>query len=70
MLFSFELGITRYEEVRGVNPLRIVEYILLLILVVGFGYLTYKGWLIWSGAAGIIIPLIIIVLLFIEDRKK
>ena len=52
------------------NPLRIVEYILLLILVVGFGYLTYKGWLIWSGAAGIIIPLIIIVLLFIEDRKK
>lgn len=55
---------------REVNWLRIVEYILLLILVVGFAYQTYVLGFKWSFAAGIVIPLILIVLLFIEDRKK
>jgi len=52
------------------NWLRIVEYILLLILVVGFAYQSYAAGFKWSFAAGIVIPLILIVLLFIEDRKK
>jgi membrane protein YdbS with pleckstrin-like domain len=52
------------------SPLRIIEYILLLCLVVGFGYLTYLYGFFWSAAAGIVIPLIVIVLLFIEDRKQ
>jgi membrane protein YdbS with pleckstrin-like domain len=52
------------------SPLRIIEYLLLLCLVVGFGYNTYKIGFSWSYAAGIVIPLIVIVLLFIEDRKQ
>lgn len=51
------------------SPLRIIEYLLLLVLVVGFGYLTYMFGFYWSFTAGIVIPLIVIVLLFIEDRK-
>ncbi|MGB9371772.1 MAG: hypothetical protein WCB79_07585 [Halobacteriota archaeon] len=51
------------------SPLRIIDYILLLILVVGFGYLTYITFS-WRGAAGIVIPLIVIVLLFVEDRSR
>jgi len=51
------------------SPLRIIEYILLLILVVGFGYMTYVGFE-WSRLAGIVIPLIVIILLFMEDRKR
>ncbi len=69
MLFSCESCKTNYEEVREMSPLRIIEYILLLILVVGFGYLTYHAFS-WSRAAGVVIPLIVIVLLFIEDRKR
>ena len=52
------------------SPLRIIEYLLLLVLVVGFGYLSYRHAFYWSYAAGIVIPLIVIVLLFIEDRKR
>jgi membrane protein YdbS with pleckstrin-like domain len=62
------LGRTKYEEVREMSPLRIIEYILLLVLVVGFGYMTYLSFQ-WNRAAGIVIPLIVIVLLFMEDRK-
>ena len=51
------------------GPLRIIEYLLLLCLVVGFGYQTYLLGFYWSGVAGIVIPLIVMVLLFIEDRK-
>ncbi len=51
------------------SPLRIIEYLLLLCLVVGFGYMAYTNVFHWSFTAGIIIPLIVIVLLFIEDRK-
>jgi membrane protein YdbS with pleckstrin-like domain len=57
-------------EVREMNWLRIVEYILLLILLIGFAYQTYVLGFKWSFAAGIVIPLILIVLLFIEDRRK
>lgn len=53
----------------GVSPLRIVEYLLLLVLLVGFGYMIYKFGFYWSFAAGIVIPLIIIALLFLKDRK-
>lgn len=53
------------------SPLRIIEYVLLLVLVVGFAYQTYVyNRFEWSFAAGIVIPLIVIVLLFIEDRKR
>jgi membrane protein YdbS with pleckstrin-like domain len=53
------------------SPLRIIEYILLLVLVVGFAYQTYHyNGFYWSYAAGIVIPLIVIVLLLIEDRKR
>jgi membrane protein YdbS with pleckstrin-like domain len=52
------------------SPLRIIEYILLLVLVVGSGYLTYRFGFHWSYAAYIVIPLIVIVLLLIEDRKR
>ena len=69
MLFSCESCKTNYEEVREMSPLRIIEYILLLILVVGFGYMTYAHFE-WNRVAGIVIPLIVIVLLFIEDRKR
>jgi type IV secretory pathway VirB2 component (pilin) len=51
------------------NPRRIVEYILLAILVVGFAYMTYVGFQ-WNRLAGVVIPLIVIVLLAAEDRKK
>jgi len=51
------------------SPLRIIEYILLLVLVIGFGYMTYQHFE-WNRLAGIVIPLIVIVLLFIEDRKQ
>jgi len=56
--------------VRKVNWLRIIDYILLLILFVGWAYLTYTQGFSWSRAGSIVIPLIIIVLLFIEDRRK
>jgi len=52
------------------SPLRIIDYILLLVLVVGFGYLSYKFGFHWGYAAGIIIPLILIISLFIEDRRR
>lgn len=52
------------------SPLRIVEYILLLILVVGWAYITYTQGFAWSRVGGIVIPLIVIVLLYIEDRKR
>jgi membrane protein YdbS with pleckstrin-like domain len=52
------------------GPLRIIEYILLLILAVGWAYITYTQGFGWSRVGGIVIPLIVIVLLFIEDRKK
>jgi membrane protein YdbS with pleckstrin-like domain len=51
------------------SPLRIIEDILLLVLVVGNAYMIYSKGFWWSFAAGIVIPLIVIVLLFIEDRK-
>ena len=51
------------------NWLRIIDYILLLILVVGFAYMDY-GKFQWSYTAGIVIPIIVIILLFIEDRRK
>ncbi|MGD0170806.1 MAG: hypothetical protein ABSB81_01575 [Halobacteriota archaeon] len=51
------------------NPPRIIEYLLLLILAVGTGYLTYRLGFSWGRAAAIVIPLIVIVLLFIEDRR-
>ncbi|HYC19886.1 MAG TPA: hypothetical protein VEF35_04605 [Candidatus Bathyarchaeia archaeon] len=51
------------------NTLRIIDYILLLILVVGFAYMTYAQFE-WNRAAGIVIPLIVIVLLYIEDRGR
>lgn len=51
------------------NWLRIIDYILLLILVVGFGYMTYSHFE-WNRVAGVVIPLIVIVLLFIEDRRR
>ena len=73
MLGSFELGRTksRTEYREGeMSPLRILEYILQLILVVGFGYLTYLNGFYWSYTAGIVIPLIVIALLFIEDQKQ
>jgi len=52
------------------SPLRIIEFVLLLCLVVGFGYLTYINGFYWSYAAGIVIPLIVIALLLVEDRKE
>jgi membrane protein YdbS with pleckstrin-like domain len=52
------------------GPLRIIEYVLLLILAVGWGYLTYLFGFSWSRAGGIVLPLIVIVLLLIEDRKQ
>ena len=55
---------------KEISPLRILEYVLLLILVVGFGYLTYLNGFYWSYAAGIVIPLIVIALLLIEDQKQ
>lgn len=60
---------TKGEEVKEMSPLRIIQYILLLILVVGFAYMTYLSFQ-WNRLAGIVIPLIVIVLLFIEDRRK
>ena len=51
------------------NQLRIVEYILLAVLVVGFAFMTYIGFQ-WNRLAGVVIPLIVIVLLAAEDRKK
>ena len=51
------------------SPLRIIEYILLAILVVGFAYMTYVSFQ-WNRVAGIVIPLIVIILLAIEDRRK
>jgi hypothetical protein len=51
------------------SPLRIIEYLLLLVVVVGFAYMTYVHFE-WNRAAGIVIPLIVIVLLFVEDRKQ
>ena len=51
------------------SPLKVIDYMLLLILVVGFAYVTYLSFQ-WSRLAGIVIPLIVIVLLFIEDRRK
>ncbi len=68
--FRLVSGIETEMEVREMNWLRIVEYILLLILVIGFAYQTYVLGFKWSFAAGIVIPLILIVLLFIEDRMK
>jgi membrane protein YdbS with pleckstrin-like domain len=52
------------------SPLRIIEYLLLLCFVVGFWYLifTYYNFS-WSYVTGIVITLIVIVLLFIKDRK-
>jgi membrane protein YdbS with pleckstrin-like domain len=52
------------------SPLRIIEFLLLLCLVVGFGYLTSLNGFFWSYTAGIVIPLIVIVLLLIEDPKQ
>lgn len=68
--FPLVSGIETKIEVREMNWLRIVEYILLLILVIGFAYQTYVLGFKWSFAAGIVIPLILIVLLYIEDRMK
>ena len=34
------------------SPIRTLEYILQLILVVGFGYLTYLNGFYWSYTAG------------------
>lgn len=52
------------------SPLRIIDYIMLLVLIVGFGYLQATSKLHWSYVAGIILPLIVIVLLIVEDRMK
>lgn len=51
------------------GPLRIIEYLLLLGLVVGYGYLNYQNGVLSSYAGGFIFPLIVIILPFIEDRK-
>jgi fatty acid desaturase len=63
------LGSTKYEEVREMSPLRIVDYILLLILAIGWAYIRYTPGFAWS-VGGMVLPLIVIVLLFIEDRRK
>jgi len=52
------------------SPLRIIELLLLLCLVVGFGLLTYLNGFYWSYAVGIVFPLIVIVLLLIEDPQR
>jgi membrane protein YdbS with pleckstrin-like domain len=52
------------------SPLRIIEYILLLVLAVACGYQDYKFGFHWTYSAGIVIPLIVIVLLLSEDRKR
>jgi membrane protein YdbS with pleckstrin-like domain len=52
------------------SPIRTLEYILQLILVVGFGYLTYLNGFYWSYTAGIVIPLTVMALLFTEDQKQ
>lgn len=52
------------------NWLRIIDYMLLLILAVGWMYISYTTVITWSRAAAFLIPLIVIVLLFIEDRRK
>ena len=70
MLFIFKIGRTKYEEVRKMNWLRIIDYILLLILAVGWAYITYTQGFAWSRAGGIVIPLIVIILLFVEDRRR
>ncbi len=50
------------------TPVRIIEYILLLILVVGFAYVTSVIGFRWSYAAGIAISILIAILLFLEDQ--
>jgi len=52
------------------NWLRIIDYILLLILIVGFAYLDVAKQFKWSYTARIVIPIIVIILLIIEDRRK
>ena len=52
------------------SPLRIIEYLLLLILVAGCGWQIYEYSRLFWGTFGVVIPLIVIVLLFIEDRKQ
>jgi len=52
------------------SPLRIIEFLLLLCLVVGFGHLTLLNGFYWSYAAGIVFPLMVIVLLLIEDPQQ
>ena len=52
------------------NWLRIIDYILLLILVVGFAYLTVANKFTWGYTGGIVIPIIVIILLILEDRRK
>lgn len=61
------------DEIRRggeMSPLRTIEFLLLLCLVVGFVFLTYLNGFYWSYSAGIVIPLIVIVLLLIEDPKQ
>ena len=50
------------------TPPRIIVYLLLLCLVVGSGYLIYAAGFAWSRAAGVVIPLIVIVLVFGEGK--
>ena len=52
------------------SPFKIIEFLLLLCLVVGFGYLAYLNGFYWSYAAGILIPLIVIILELIEDPEQ
>jgi hypothetical protein len=53
------------------SPLRIIEYVLLLILAVGSAYvLGFSCYTLEWGVASVVIPLIVIVLLLIGDRKR
>ncbi len=53
---------------KTITPARILEYILLLVLVVGFAYVAAVVGFRWSYAAGIVIPIVIAILLFFEDQ--
>jgi uncharacterized membrane protein len=52
------------------SPFRIIEYILLILLALGSGWQIYVYNRLFWGAVGIVIPLIVIILLFVEDRKQ
>ncbi|HYA32667.1 MAG TPA: hypothetical protein VEG65_01540 [Candidatus Bathyarchaeia archaeon] len=53
------------------SPLRIIEYVLLLILAIGSAYvLGFSCYTLGWGIASVAIPLVVIVLLVIGDRRR